>query len=196
MIIVEHAQSTANAARIIQGHLDSKLSDLGREQAKKVALRLKSEKIDLAYSSDLERAKDTAEEILKYHPDVRLVCLRELRERAKGAFEGEPKDEKYKEIEKLGLSYYEFDFEGGERSIELQRRIVDFYNIIISRYSDKNMLVVSHGETISSLLLHLYKEPFENNKKYVPKNGAITIIDVNDSGEHEVRLLNDLAHLG
>jgi broad specificity phosphatase PhoE len=50
-------------------------------QTQKVAKRLKNEKIDFIYSSDLKRASDTAKEIAKYHPHISIKLTQELRER-------------------------------------------------------------------------------------------------------------------
>ena len=65
LIIVRHAESEANSKGISQGYKneweDTPLSGKGEQQAKKVAQRLKSEEISLIYSSDLKRAKQTAE---------------------------------------------------------------------------------------------------------------------------------------
>ena len=63
LIITRHGETEENKAGIIQGHLPGHLSEAGIEQAKKVAFRLKDEKINFIYSSDLDRAADTAKEI-------------------------------------------------------------------------------------------------------------------------------------
>lgn len=81
LIIVRHAESKANVKGIRQGQkIDTPLSKLGKEQAKKVAERLKNEKIDAIYSSDLKRAKETAEEIAKHHK-LKVRLNKKLRER-------------------------------------------------------------------------------------------------------------------
>jgi len=49
-------------------------------QAKKLANRLKEEKIDHVYSSDLARTVDTVKEIIKYHPNAQIQFTKELRE--------------------------------------------------------------------------------------------------------------------
>ena len=69
IILVRHGETEDNKKRIIQGHLPGKLSDKGIEQARKVANRLKNEKVDYIFSSDLDRAKSTAEEIAKFHQE-------------------------------------------------------------------------------------------------------------------------------
>jgi broad specificity phosphatase PhoE len=56
---------------------------LGKSQAKKVASRLKNEEIDLIYSSDLKRAKETAKEINKFH-NLDIKYDKRIRELAKG----------------------------------------------------------------------------------------------------------------
>ena len=71
IIIVRHGESEANSKGQDQGREDewsnTDLSENGREQARKVAERLKDEKFDCIYCSDLKRAMQTAEEINKFH---------------------------------------------------------------------------------------------------------------------------------
>ena len=71
IILVRHGESLANAQDISQGnndeYSDTPLSKKGKEQAIKVAERLKKEPLDLIYSSDLKRAKETAEIINTLH---------------------------------------------------------------------------------------------------------------------------------
>ena len=66
------------------GHNPGKLSSLGIEQARKLAERLKDEKIDVIFSSDLARAADTAKEIAKFHPNIPLELTKDIRERFLG----------------------------------------------------------------------------------------------------------------
>lgn len=76
LIITRHGETEENKAGIIQGYLPGHLSKTGIEQAKKVVLRLKDEKIDFIYSSDLDRAANTAKEIAKFHPDVPIEFVK------------------------------------------------------------------------------------------------------------------------
>src|SRR3989344_5231524 len=88
LILTRHGETIENKMGIIQGHLPGKLSKLGKEQAKKLAKRLKNEKIDFIYSSDLARAADTAKEIAKFHPIIPVEFVEDLRERYLGSFQG------------------------------------------------------------------------------------------------------------
>ena len=88
LILTRHGETVDNTLKIIQGHNQGVLTDEGTLQAKKLALRLKNEKIHAIYSSDLKRAADTARIIAKYHRDANLQFTPELRERDYGSLSG------------------------------------------------------------------------------------------------------------
>ena len=94
-----------------------------------VSLKLKDAQIDFAYSSDLDRAVQTAEEILRFYLQVCLVRVKELREQAKGVYEGKPKEEISNAVERLGLEWYEFRPEGGETLRDTWERVVGVFQI-------------------------------------------------------------------
>ncbi len=79
LILVRHWETEENKRREVQGHKHGKLSSLGIKQAKRVAQRLKKEKINFIFSSDLARASDTAKEIHKFHPKTPIKFVKELR---------------------------------------------------------------------------------------------------------------------
>src|SRR4029453_15537585 len=76
-----------NQAGRYQGQHDEPLSDAGREQARRVAERLRAEPIGGAYTSDLQRAQETASIILSGR-DIQLQTTPALREMGFGAWEG------------------------------------------------------------------------------------------------------------
>lgn len=63
IVIMRHAETVDNAARIWQGHRDSDLSDRGREQVAAAAPHLAAYEPALLVSSDLRRAASTADAI-------------------------------------------------------------------------------------------------------------------------------------
>ncbi len=89
LIIIRHGETHANAKHIVQGHLNSRLNKKGMAQAKKIGLRLKGEKIDVIFSSDLTRARQTASEIGRFHK-APIHYVKQIRERNAGIFEGRP----------------------------------------------------------------------------------------------------------
>ncbi|MFH0873933.1 MAG: histidine phosphatase family protein [Candidatus Komeilibacteria bacterium] len=85
--LIRHGQTEHNVKNITQGHSDSPLTAEGIRQAIELGQRLKSVKFDAVFSSDLLRAKRTAELItLERHLEVKTRHL--LRERSYGRFEG------------------------------------------------------------------------------------------------------------
>jgi len=79
LFITRHGETIENINNICQGHIEGQLSKEGINQAKKLANRFKDEQINAIYSSDLNRAVDTAKQILKFHPDLTLILDKRLR---------------------------------------------------------------------------------------------------------------------
>jgi probable phosphoglycerate mutase len=198
LIVVRHGVTKENDKGILQGIvMGGTLSKEGIGQARKVAERLKEERIDYAYVSDLERAKVTAEEILKMHPETKVFYPKELRERDFGVYNGKPKDELIKVREERGIPFEEFRPEGGESVKDIHERIIKFFDEIFEKRKGKTVLFVSHGMILTTLFLYLFRKPVNRKEylKYRPKNSALTIMDIEDSGEHKVHVLNCLKHL-
>merc|ERR1719359_2539971 len=88
--IIRHGQTTANNSRIIQGqNYPSSLTDLGKSQATVTGNVIKNEIFDACFSSDIERANNTAEIMiskLDHNVDINHSFL--LRERSFGDLEG------------------------------------------------------------------------------------------------------------
>ena len=79
IILVRHGETEENKQKISQGWMNSQLSEIGLNQARKVAEFLKDEEIDFCYSSDLDRASKTAEEILEFQNKAKLILDKRLR---------------------------------------------------------------------------------------------------------------------
>ncbi len=194
LIIIRHGETEENKQGIIQGHLPGILSKLGIEQAKKLAKRLKEEKIDLIFSSDLDRAKHTAEEIVRFHPEAPFELREDLRERNWGKFEGKRKDdiEYWNEIESKEVWSDDLIAKyGGETPQKTIKRIISFKDELLQNFQGKTILIITHG-TIGNFLLNKLME--ENSKEKL-KNTSITIFEFNEDGNPELKLFNCVKHL-
>ncbi|MBN2368278.1 histidine phosphatase family protein [Candidatus Woesearchaeota archaeon] len=190
LILTRHGETVGNLKGIVQGRLQGKLSEKGIEQAKKTALRLKDEKIDAIYSSDLKRAADTAKEIAKYHPDTPLVYAEELREMDYGSLTGK----KISEIDWKNLP------RDAEDNIKMQDRMKRFLDKIYKKHPEDTILFVSHGRVGASLInLIMGKSPKEIHelKKLLGKlyNASISIFEIREDKKHNIILLNCVKHL-
>ena len=195
LILVRHGETKENVLDIIQGQNNSKLTKKGFLQAKRIAFRLKKEHIDAAYSSDLERCVNTAKEILKYHPHLKLILSSQLREQKKGVYEGRPSPIMHKAVKESGNDWYKFKPEGGETMGRVQQRAKLFFTKLIAAHKNKTVLVVTHGGPLVSLYLLLFKKGFEEYGKYQPENAAVTILEIESLHKHKVQILNCSQHL-
>ncbi|MHA3836525.1 histidine phosphatase family protein [Terrabacter sp. AAH1] len=87
IVVVRHAETVDNAARIWQGHKDTALSDLGRQQVAAAAPHLAAYAPALIVSSDLQRAASTADAIAGL-TDVEVRLDARLREVHVGEWQG------------------------------------------------------------------------------------------------------------
>ena len=194
LIIVRHGETFENLNKISQGHLNSQLTPKGIEQAKKVSQILKDEKIVIAFSSDLDRALNTCNEILKFHTDTKLVKTSILREQAKGIFEGKTWEERNKILANDNTPFHEWHPEGGERLIDVWDKVIPFLEKIKKDHSNETALLVSHGGPISCILAYLHDKNIENFRDYLPENTAISIVNIKDK-KIEFHTLNCAQHL-
>lgn len=161
--IVRHGESEGNVQKILQGHLDYPLTKNGEGQARKRAQELKRVQFDLAFSSDLLRAHQTAQIIATEHK-LTVQTTQALRERSYGTYEGlQPKkfthsiqqlfDQWYEMVEKEWLEHkIDEHFESGQEMIS---RMFTFLREIAVGYPGKTILVVCHGDLMKNILVHL-----------------------------------------
>jgi 2,3-bisphosphoglycerate-dependent phosphoglycerate mutase len=87
ILLIRHGETAWNAERRLQGHLDIALNPEGERQARLLAEALAGERIDVIVSSDLLRARQTADALSRVH-GLPVRIDRALRERCYGGFEG------------------------------------------------------------------------------------------------------------
>ena len=195
LIFVRHGETEENTDKIIQGQLiHGKLSENGLKQIKKLADRLKDEKIDYIYSSDSERSEETAKEIAKYHPHIKVELVKDLRERHYGKFEGK----KYTEIPDWDIIRYtpDYDMEGGESMKDVFKRMELFLDKIFQRHKNDTVLWVGHGMSGKHLTALVSGKVVEKVKE-LPHihNTSISIFEINEDKKHKIHVLNDVTHL-
>ena len=156
LYIVRHGETEWNVKKIIQRHEDIPLNNKGETQAKELAKKLRHIKFDAIFSSDLIRAKRTAE-IISLEKKIVVQTAKALKERYFGKYQGKSfavNNEMTKLINNLKM------FSGpGLREVESDEniilRITTFLREIAVAYPKKTILVVSHGGPMRTLLIHL-----------------------------------------
>ena len=122
------------------------LTEKGREQIKKAAQELKKEKIDLIFSSDFLRTKQTAE-IVSKEIGKKVKYDKRLIEVNIGVFDGENIKE-YRRLFEGKIDKFNKRPPKGESYTDVKKRIYDFLKEVDKEYKNKNILIVSHGGPI------------------------------------------------
>jgi len=122
------------------------LTKEGIKKIQKLAKKLKKEKIDLIYSSDFYRTKQTAQ-IVAEELNLKINFDSRLREFNFGSYHGKPKKEFYREFP-TSVERFEKKLPGGESWFHCQKRITGFLKEVEKKNQNKRILIVSHGDPI------------------------------------------------
>ena len=168
--IVRHGETEWNVANIIQGHGDSPLTERGVLQAKGVAEELKNISFDKCFSSDLLRAKRTAE-IITLEKNLAIETSQLLREQYFGKHEGTDRKQFYEQFttweqlsEKERHTYkVSDDVESNEEAVG---RLLTFLREVAVGYPGRKILLVCHGAIMRYLLIHLGYITYKDNKGF------------------------------
>lgn len=197
LTLVRHGKTDWNESGRCQGVSDVPLNSRGAEQAERLALSLRDEKIDRIYSSDLRRARETAERIAAHH-SIEVNLREDLREMDQGMFEGLEFSyirENHSDVLRRWREEPEtLRIPGGETLIEVQRRAFDAVCDIESRFGSLNILVVSHNLTIITLLCKFAGRSLSDFRDYMVDEASKSVVRVRD-GKFSVVSVNDVAHL-
>jgi 2,3-bisphosphoglycerate-dependent phosphoglycerate mutase len=133
LLLVRHGETDWNAEGRLQGQTDRPLSDYGRRQAQRLAGELESEELVAIYSSDLARARETAE-IVGERLGLPVELEPDLREKDWGTWEG------LTAVERDRVEFV------GESTEEHQERMLRALRTISERHRGQGrVLVVTHG---------------------------------------------------
>lgn len=198
IITVQHTQSMHHTNGMVGSWTDWDLTELGRNQAERIALKLKEElagKAVVLYSSDLKRAQQTAEPIAN-HLGVTPILRQELRERNLGRCCGQSVQWLRENLECPEKTVDDRLFSDGESRRDAWNRLLPFYEEVMASEAE-TIIIVSHGDLLSlwnAMYLGLPVESFYEVDIHGPAGGVSHMI-VGDDGKHRVRHINDMSYL-
>ena len=195
LILVRHGETLSNRENRVQGITDTELSDYGRIQARRLAESLRSEPLDGIISSPLKRAYQTAQAISKFHKAT-IEIESNLQEMNHGDFENVTIAE-LKEKHLTFLNQWFSDpasvaMPNGESLCDLQIRAWGAIEKIIE--NSKNILVVSHGMTIMTILCKIKNLELSRAKEMLVNVASKTFVEFED-GKGVITIFNDTSHL-
>lgn len=196
-ILVRHAETVWNREGRIQGHLDSPLNSQGVAQAGMLAQRLQRESFDALVSSDLGRARSTAE-IIGARTAHSVVVDARLRERHYGIFQGLTRAEAEAAYPQAYAAYRD---EGvgdaiprGESTQACFARNLACLTELAARHAGACVVVVAHGGVLDGLHRHVMRLPHSGTRAFTIVNGGLNWFAHVD-GEWRLDRWGDEGHL-
>jgi broad specificity phosphatase PhoE len=189
--LLRHGSVVKAETRRFLGHLDVPLSPLGEYQSAFQAQRLRAEPFAAVFSSDLSRARRTAEIIAAPH-GITPVVVPALREMNMGRWDGLTGEE-IGEREPAAFRAWmsgvgEFAFPEGESLGDLLARAWSAFETIVADQAGRTIAVVAHGGTNRVLLCHALGIPLGRILALGQDYGSLTVLEHRDGGWGLVRL--------
>jgi len=197
LCIVRHGETAWNAEHRVQGQLDVPLNSIGQAQAQAASKVLSLEKFDAIYSSDLTRARQTAD------PAAHLLSLKiniekELRERHYGIFErltyAEVKVRFPEDYARFAARDPEYAFRTGESLKDFYARSVSVISRIAASHEGQSVLVFTHGGVLDMLYRDITGLSISAERDFGIPNAGLNRIEKASAG-WKILAWADVAHL-
>jgi probable phosphoglycerate mutase len=198
--LVRHGQTEWNLAGRFQGSLDSPLTERGLAQAHATRARVSSLAPAAVYTSDLLRARRTAE-VLHGGLDaaVPVVVDPRLRERNFGIFEGKTSEEMRAlhpaEHELMRSGGPEYAMPRAESKADVLARLKPFLQEVAIAHAGQHVVVVSHGGTLNIVLKWVLQLPIDQHCNWEMHNLACSTIIHRHREGWKARTIGDVGHL-
>lgn len=196
--LVRHGETTGNKAGRMIGQLDDPLTALGRQQAELAGKALAGVHFDVVFASDLSRARQTAEAILRHqNPECRLVLDRRLREIHGGVYQGRPLTDMrtvwaaIPEEQRFGTIR-----PSGESSQLHAERVLRAFADICEWYPNGTVAVAAHLAVLRAIVNRVQGiAPGTPGIPVTPIDNCSISVVSNDGGTWKVVKFNDVSHL-
>lgn len=185
LCFVRHGETDWNAGKRIQGQIDIPLSVLGHAQARATANALVNEGFAAIYSSDLARARQTAE-ATAHLAHLPLQLLTGLRERHYGIFQGLTYEEAAarhpEEYARHRARDPRFVPAGGESLLDLAARLGATCDEIVRRHPGEAVALFTHGGVLDIVHRQAAARPLDTPRDFTIPNCGINWVEVNGVG--------------
>ena len=172
--LTRHGQTMWNIEKRLQGRGNSPLTEEGIERAKELRDRIKDIKLDVIYSSPIERALTTAN-IIKGDKSVEVVT----------------DENPHWDISLIMKGNTELAAPNGENLAEVRDRVANAMDRIIEENRGKTILIVAHGITLKAIMYY-FKDEEVNSE--VMGQATLTKVNVDENNRFYIEFKNDNSH--
>lgn len=201
LVLVRHGQSEWNLLGQWTGLTDVALTDEGREEARRAAKMLQDIDLHKAYTSKLQRAKHTLDEIVSHldKTDLDRTEHEALNERDYGDLTGKNKwqvKEEYGEEKFMAWRRsWDHPVPGGETLKDVSERVLPYYeqHILEDLKAGKNVIVAAHGNSLRSLMKYLEDIADDKAHEVEIMTGEVLVYEIDDDGtvlKKDIRVTN------
>lgn len=198
IITIQHTQSVHHTNGMVGSWTDWQLSQLGVEQANRIGEKLKAElsqKKFVMYSSDLLRAKQTAEIVGRYL-GLTPILKTQLRERNLGKCCGKSVQWLRENLEMQEKTIDDRVFSDAESRRDEWNRLQPFFDEVMAS-DDENIIIVSHGDLLSvfnTMFLGLSVETL-NTCEIFGLAGGVSFMFENNEGKRLIKRISDTSYV-
>src|SRR6476646_227015 len=198
IFLVRHGATVLTAEDRFAGATEVELSDEGREQVRRLALRLSGEKIAAVYASPMGRTVETAQILAEPH-GLEIQTRDGLREISHGRWEQMTRKEVEAAFPEEAAAWeedpYTFAPVGGESGLAVTARALPVLMDIVREHAGDDVLIVSHKATIRLLLSSVIGfDPRRYRDTLDQSPAALNIVDFRKAAGARLTLFNDTSH--
>ncbi len=198
LILLRHGETVWNRESRIQGHRDSPLNATGIAQAEALAQRLAGETFAALYSSDLGRARETAERIAA-RTSHHIILDPDMRERNLGVLQTLTHAEAQASYPEAYTRYRTFSADylipGGESAQQFVTRVVTVFSGIAKQFPGKTVVAVTHGGVLDAMYRHATGAPLHGARTTLLLNASFNCFVRTAQGHWSLPVWGDVTHL-
>lgn len=198
LYIIRHGETDYNVQGIVQGSgVDTDLNDTGRAQAQLFYTQYSTIPFEIAIVSQLKRTWQTVQPFTE--KGVPMLIDKRINEINWGTHEGKKSTPESRiDYRRASMAWKSGDYtdrtEQGESAAELANRLNSFIQDLTKR-SETNILIATHGRTLRCLICLLKGEPISNMERYDHYNTGLVLAHYDAKNGFSVSLENDVSHL-
>lgn len=196
--LVRHGETAWNVEKRLQGQLDVPLNAVGEAQARATAQGLEGQRFAALYSSDLSRARQTAEAIAQV-VNLPIHLQAQLRERQYGIFERltytEAEARYPSEYARLHARDPDFVIPQGESLRQMVQRVGSCLRSLVADHPGQQILLVAHGGVLDAIRRIVTGKPLDEPRDFQISNAALNWLEFHPQNGWKILAWDQRDHL-